>query len=71
MNSLPGNQKPTLVTASSGNHGQALALTAKKMGLDAYIVMPSGAPKMKKAAIRGYGATIIDCFINTFEVFKM
>ena len=41
------------------------------MGLDAYIVMPSGAPKMKKAAIRGYGATIIDCFVNTYEVFKM
>ena len=71
MNSLPGNQKPILVTASSGNHSQALALTAKKMGLDAYIVMPSGAPKMKEAAIRGYGATIIDCFINTYEVFKM
>ena len=70
MNSLPGNQKPMLVTASSGNHAQALALTAKKIGLDAYIAMPSNAPQVKKDAVRGYGATIIDCGPNTYEVFK-
>ena len=70
MNSLPGNQKPTLVTASSGNHAQALALTAKKIGLGAYIAMPSNAPQVKKDAVRGYGATIIDCGPNTYEVFK-
>ena len=70
MNSLPGNQKPILVTASSGNHAQALALTAKKMGLDAYIAMPSNAPQVKKDAVRGYGATIIDCGPNAYEVFK-
>ncbi|CAH3171533.1 unnamed protein product [Porites evermanni] len=67
MNSLPGNQKPILVTASSGNHAQALALTAKKMGLDAYIAMPSNAPQVKKDAVSGYGATIIDCGPNAYE----
>ena len=38
------------------------------MGLQAYIAMPSNAPLVKKAAVRGYGATIVECGPNTHEV---
>lgn len=50
-----------VVTHSSGNHAQALALAAKKRGIPAYIVMPNNAPEVKKEAVRGYGAKIIEC----------
>ncbi|KAL6054374.1 Serine dehydratase [Balamuthia mandrillaris] len=50
-----------VVTHSSGNHAQALALAAKLRGIPAYVVMPVDAPAVKKAAVREYGATIIDC----------
>ena len=68
LNSLPGDQKPVLVTHSSGNHAQAIALSAKIMGLKASIAMPRNAPLVKKAAVRDYGATIVDCGVSG-EVF--
>jgi threonine dehydratase len=43
------------VTHSSGNHAQALALAAKLRGIKAYIVMPEGAPAVKRNAVLGYG----------------
>lgn len=50
-----------VVTHSSGNHAQGLALAAKIVGVQATIVMPDDAPTIKKAATAGYGATIITC----------
>jgi threonine dehydratase len=50
-----------LATHSSGNHGQAVALTAKTLGVPAYIVMPENAPDVKKNAVKGYGAKVIEC----------
>jgi len=50
-----------LATHSSGNHAQAVALSAKNLGTKAYIVMPSNAPEIKKQATRGYGAEITLC----------
>ena len=50
-----------MATHSSGNHAQALALAAKKNGINAYIVMPSNAPKVKSDAVKDYGAEIIWC----------
>lgn len=50
-----------VATHSSGNHGAALAMAAATRGLRAYIVMPSNAPGVKKAAVRGYGAEVIEC----------
>lgn len=50
-----------VVTHSSGNHAQGLALAAKLLGVNATIVMPDDAPAIKKAATAGYGATIITC----------
>jgi threonine dehydratase len=48
-------------THSSGNHAQALALAAKLRGIPAYIVMPSTAPAVKKAAVAGYGGQTTFC----------
>src|SRR5512135_3000615 len=48
-------------THSSGNHAQALALAARIRGVPAYIVMPSTAPAVKKAAVAGYGGKITFC----------
>jgi len=50
-----------VVTHSSGNHAQALALAAKIRGIPAYVVMPNNAPEIKKKAVGGYGATITEC----------
>ena len=48
-----------VVTSSSGNHAQAVALSARLFGVPATIVMPTDAPPAKIAATRGYGAEII------------
>jgi len=49
-----------VVAYSSGNHGQAVAYSAAVFGVQASIVMPTDAPDVKKAAVTGYGATIIE-----------
>lgn len=53
-----------LATHSSGNHAQAVAMAAKALGVPAHIVMPHDAPKVKIAAVKGYGANISFC-VNT------
>jgi threonine dehydratase len=50
-----------VVTHSSGNHAQAVALAARSRGVAAHIVMPSDAPAVKQAAVRGYGAAMTLC----------
>ena len=50
-----------VATHSSGNHGAALALAARKRGIAAHVVMPHNAPEIKKKAVAGYGAEIIFC----------
>ena len=50
-----------VVTHSSGNFAQALALAAKNLGIKAYIVMPKNAPDVKKNAVIGYGGLITEC----------
>ncbi len=49
-----------VVTASSGNHAQAVALAARLCGTPATILMPTDAPAAKRAATAGYGASIVD-----------
>jgi threonine dehydratase len=49
-----------VVTHSSGNFGQAVALAAKKLDVKAYIVMPSNAPVVKKKAVADYGGIITE-----------
>jgi threonine dehydratase len=48
-----------VLTYSSGNHAQAIALAGKLLGIPTTIVMPDDAPEVKQAATRGYGAEII------------
>ena len=48
-----------VVTFSSGNHAQAIALAARLLGIPATIVMPRDAPALKVSATRGYGAEIV------------
>lgn len=50
-----------VVTHSSGNHGQALALAAHLRGIPAHVVVPADASRTKKEAIRGYGGRLIEC----------
>jgi len=50
-----------VATHSSGNHGAALAMAAGQRDLPAYIVMPTNAPTVKRAAVAGYGGEIIEC----------
>ena len=53
--------KTGVATHSSGNHGAALARAAQLRGIPAWIVVPENALSSKKAAIRHYGAEIIEC----------
>jgi len=54
-----------VVTHSSGNHAQALALAARLRGIAAHIVMPRTAAAVKREAVRGYGATVYECEPST------
>lgn len=48
-----------VVTASTGNHGQAVAFAAQRFGVRAVIVVPEGANPVKVQAIRSYGAEVV------------
>ncbi len=48
-----------VITYSSGNHAQAVALVSRLLGVKAVIVMPDNAPATKRAATEGYGATVV------------
>lgn len=50
-----------VLTHSSGNHAAALSLAARIRDIPAYIVMPSTAPAVKKAAVENYGGRITYC----------
>src|ERR671923_496859 len=48
-----------VVTASAGNHGQAVALAAREAGVQATVFMPEDAPMAKVEATRSYGAEVV------------
>lgn len=50
-----------VITHSSGNHAQGVALAAQLLGVRAVVVMPEDAPANKRAATEGYGAEVIVC----------
>ncbi|HVA55297.1 MAG TPA: pyridoxal-phosphate dependent enzyme [Gammaproteobacteria bacterium] len=50
-----------VATHSSGNHGTAVALAAKRRGIAACVVMPENASAFKKRAVSEYGAKVIYC----------
>src|ERR1700678_3692132 len=58
--SIPKDQiERGVVTYSSGNHGQAVAIAAESLGIPSTIVMPADAPALKLAATRAHGAQIV------------
>jgi threo-3-hydroxy-L-aspartate ammonia-lyase len=60
MSKLTDEQKKCgVVTFSSGNHAQAIALSGKLLGIKTTIIMPTDAPKLKVAATKGYGGNVI------------
>ena len=56
----PSQRRAGVVTYSSGNHAQAIALAATMQGVSSTIVMPQDAPAIKRAATERYGAQIIE-----------
>jgi threonine dehydratase len=51
--------KGIVIAASMGNHAQAVAFAAKRIGIHAKIVMPLTAPIVKEEATKGYGAEVV------------
>ncbi|HBI84500.1 threo-3-hydroxy-L-aspartate ammonia-lyase [Orrella sp. NBD-18] len=58
-NLTPEQKKTGVLTYSSGNHAQAIALAGKLHNVATIILMPEDAPAAKKAATEGYGATVV------------
>ncbi len=58
---MRSSTRPTeMVAATRGNHGQSVAFAARRFGLAATIVVPRGNSETKNAAMRAYGATLIE-----------
>lgn len=55
----PEQRRAGVLTFSSGNHAQAIALAARLLGVSATIVMPLDAPAAKRAATEGYGGRVV------------
>ena len=55
----PEQKRAGVVAYSSGNHAQAIALSARMLGLPATLIMPHDASPAKLAATRGYGAQVV------------
>ena len=52
-------KKKGVICASAGNHAQGTAISATKMGIKSYIVMPSNAPLSKVNATKNFGGNVI------------
>ncbi len=62
MRIVESGQTTTIVTASAGNHGRAIALAAEELGLKCVVFTPANAPEAKRNAIRRHGAELhSDC----------
>ncbi|GGJ33721.1 threonine/serine dehydratase [Deinococcus roseus] len=53
-----------LLTRSSGNHAQGVALAARTLGIPCIVVMHEDASELKKEAVRSYGATVVDAGVT-------
>ena len=56
----PDQRNRPIVTLSSGNHAQGVALACRLRGLEAHIVMPIPVNPLKRDALNGYGATVYE-----------
>ncbi len=55
----PEQLKKGVICASAGNHAQGVALSARKLGTRAVIVMPTTTPQVKIDAVRGFGGEVV------------
>ncbi len=55
----PDDRARGVLTYSSGNHAQGVALAGRELGIATTIIMPNNAPAIKRTATEGYGATVI------------
>jgi len=55
-----------VIAASAGNHAQGVALSSKKMGIDALIIMPKTTPEIKVRAVKHLGAKV-NLFGNSYD----
>ena len=62
----PEEKAKGIITASAGNHGQAVAYVAQKLGFKAKIVVPTHAPQVKVDGIRQFGAELV-LFGDTYD----
>jgi threonine dehydratase len=65
----PEERKRGVIAASAGNHAQAVAYHAKRLGIPATIVMPEPTPTVKVTQTAGFGATVVlfgDMFDDAF-----
>ncbi len=71
MSQLPRKELDKgVICASAGNHAQGVALSAKRLGAKATIVMPVTTPEIKTSAVKAYGASIVlhgDSYSDTYE----
>jgi threonine dehydratase len=63
----PDARATGVITYSSGNHGQAVALVAQRFGIPAVVVMPETAPAIKVEGVRRYGAEVIFAGTTTLQ----
>ena len=63
----PDARAAGVITYSSGNHGQAVALVAQRFGIPAVVVMPETAPAIKVEGVRRYGAEVIFAGTTTLQ----
>ena len=61
LNAVSLSNSSSIVTHSSGNHGQGIAWAAKQKGKTAYVVMPNNTPTCKINAVLKYGAKVSIC----------
>jgi threonine dehydratase len=60
VGSLPPGDRRGVITATTGNHGQSIALACQREGVPCTIVVPLGNNPEKNAAMRSYGAELIE-----------
>lgn len=66
-----------IIAASAGNHAQGVALSAKKLGIDATVVMPKTTPAIKIEAVESYGAEVVlsgdnysEAYVTCLEIIR-
>lgn len=66
----PAQLKKGVICASAGNHAQGVALSARKLGTRAIIVMPTTTPQVKVDAVRGFGGEVVlhgDSYTDAYQ----